>query len=274
MKLSKGVLVGCLSILLVLLCPASALAASDPGLGSAAAFGVLGGSTVTNTGPTSVGGLLGVSPGTAITGFPPGSSGVRHVNPDAVAVQAKADLDKAYANAAGAVATTNLTGKNLGGQTLAPGVYKFNTSAQLTGALTLSGVGVYIFQTGSTLTTESGSTVALANGAQACAVFWQVGSSATVGTGTAMVGTIMAMASITMTTGASLQGRALARNGAVTLDSNRISQPGCAAPAPPPAPVAPVKPASPLTGAWPWLLALVAAIVLGVVLWRRRNTKR
>jgi len=118
-----------------------------------------------------------------------------------------------------------LSGQNLGGKNLAPDTYRFSSSAQLTGPLTLSGFGIYVFQIGSTLTTASGSSVLLTNGAQACGVYWQVTSSATFGTATSFQGTVMALASITMTTGATLIGRALARTSAVTLDTNTITRP-------------------------------------------------
>jgi hypothetical protein len=171
-------------------------------------------------------GDLGLHPGSSVTGFPPGTvNGAPHIT-DAVALQAKSDLDIAYGDAASAPSTLNLTGLNLGGQNLGPGVYTFSSSAQLTGTLTLSGSGVFIFQIGSTLTTASNSVVRLTGGAQACAVYWQIGSSATLGTGTQFQGTLMALTSITMVTGATiLPGRALARNGSVTFDTNQITVP-------------------------------------------------
>ena len=192
---------------------------------------VLGGSTVTNTGPSVINGDLGVSPGSAVTGFPPGIvNGTIHAA-DAVAAQAQADLTTAYNNAAGQACNSNLTGQDLGGLTLTAGVYCFDSSAGLTGALTLNAQGVagarFIFQVGSKLTTASSSSVSMINGARPCNVFWQIGSSATLGTATSFVGNIMALTSITMTTGATLQGRALARNGAVTLDSNVITKATC-----------------------------------------------
>ncbi|HEY8673958.1 MAG TPA: ice-binding family protein [Candidatus Dormibacteraeota bacterium] len=208
--------------------PATVFAATQPRLGTALNFTVLAGSAITNTGPTVITGNLGLDPGTAssVTGFPPGSvTGVKHTA-DAVALQAKNDLVTAYTDAAKAPTTSNLTGKNLGGKNLTPGVYTFSSSAQLTGSLTLSGNGVFIFRIGSTLTTASNSVVLLRNGAQACAVYWQVGSSATLGSATQFQGNLMALTSITMVTGANiLKGRALARNGALTLDSNRITPP-------------------------------------------------
>jgi hypothetical protein len=208
--------------------PATVFAATQPRLGTALNFTVLAGSAITNTGPTVITGNLGLDPGTAssVTGFPPGSvTGVKHTA-DAVALQAKNDLKTAYTDAATAPTTSNLTGKNLGGKNLTPGVYTFSSSAQLTGSLTLSGNGVFIFRIGSTLTTASNSVVLLRNGAQACAVYWQVGSSATLGSATQFQGNLMALTSITMVTGANiLKGRALARNGALTLDDNHITPP-------------------------------------------------
>jgi hypothetical protein len=215
---------------------ASRLRATAPTLGTAASFAVLGGSTVTNTGATTVNGNLGVSPGSAVTGFPPGivNGGTIHAA-DAVAAQAQSDANTAYNSLAGQPCDFSLTGQDLGGKTLVSGVYCFSSSAQLTGSLTLNGQGnpnaVFIFQIGSTLTTASASSVLLINGAQSCNVFWQVGSSATLGTGTAFAGSIIALTSNTLTTGARVNGRALARNGAVTLDTNQVSSPVCGTPA-------------------------------------------
>lgn len=192
-------------------------------------FAVLGGSTVTNTAtPTIVNGNLGVSPGSAVTGFPPGTvvGGSIHAA-DAAAGGAQTELTALYNDLANAPCNTVLTGQDLGGMTLTPGVYCFATSAQLTGTLTLDAQGnsnaVFIFQMGSTLTTASASAVLLINSASSCGVFWQVGSSATLGTGTALAGSIVALTSITLNTGASVTGRALARNGAVTLDNNQVT---------------------------------------------------
>ncbi|PZR66937.1 MAG: sortase [Solirubrobacterales bacterium] len=201
------------------------------GLGTANSFAVLGGSTITNTGPTVINGDLGVSPGGAITGFPPGIvNGTVHAA-DAVAAQAQSDLTVAYNDAAGRGPAVLLPG-DLGGLILTPGVYNSPSSLLLTGDVTLDAQGdpnaVFIFQVGSTLTTASNSRVLLANGAQACNVFWQIGGSATFGTGTAFIGNILSLQSITFNTRASLQGRALARNGAVTLDTNPIKRGDCA----------------------------------------------
>ncbi len=218
-------LIASTAVLVVAAWPATALAATEPRLGTALSFAVLGGSTVTNTGPTVVTGELGLSPGTSVTGFPPGFSGTQHIK-DAVALQAQNDLGTAYTDAANSPTTSDLTGQDLGNKNLTPGVYSFSSSAQLTGPLTLSGNGVFIFQIGSTLTTASNSVVNLVNGAQACAVYWQVGSSATLGSSTQFQGNLMALTSITMVTGSNiLTGRALALTGAVTLDTNQIIPP-------------------------------------------------
>jgi hypothetical protein len=211
---------------LVAVAPIDAFAATSPNLGTALNFTVLAGSTVTNTGPSVITGNLGLDPGSSVTGFPPGTvTGVKHIS-DAVALNARNDLTTAYINAANAPVTTDMTGLNLGGKNLTPGVYKFDSSAQLTGTLALSGNGVYIFQIGSTLTTASNSVVQTINGAQACSVYWQVGTSATLGSATHFQGTLMALTSITMVTGANIiSGRAMARNGALTLDANHIVPP-------------------------------------------------
>ncbi len=205
-------------------------------LGTAGSYSVLGGSTVTNTGPSTLNADLGVSPGSAVTGFPPGIAlGAMHVA-DAPALQAQNDLVTAYNSAAGQAPDDNVAG-DLGGLSLAPGVYNASSSIGLTGTLSLDAEGdpdaVFIFQIGSTLITAPDSTVALLNGAQSCNVFWQVGSSATLGSGTAFVGTIMALTSISADTGATVEGRALARNGAVTLDTNAFSGGACASTPPP-----------------------------------------
>jgi type VI secretion system secreted protein VgrG len=209
-------------------------AQTAPGLGAAASYAVLGGQTVTNTGPTTINGDLGVSPGTSVTNFPPGivTGGSIH-SADANALQAQGAVTTAY-NALGAQpCTADLTGQDLGGMTLTEGVYCFSSSAQLTEQLTLHAQGsasaVFVFKTVSTLTTASNSSVQITNGGVDCNVFWQVGSSATIGTGTVFVGNILALTSISLTTGASVSGRALARNGAVTLDTNHVGFEACAA---------------------------------------------
>jgi len=168
-----------------------------PLLGTAATFAVLGGETVTNTGPSSLGGDLGVSPGLAITGFPPGSvTGATHQG-DAVALQAQSDVTAAYTDLAGRKCDNNLTGADLGGRTLTQGVYCFSSSAQLTGRLILDAENdpnaLFIFQIGSTLTTGSNASVVIVRGGGECRVFWQVGSSATLGTDTVFTGNILAL---------------------------------------------------------------------------------
>jgi hypothetical protein len=201
-------------------------------LGTAGNFKVLAGSTVTNTGPTTIaGGNLGLSPGSSVTGFPPGTlvaPAVMHVT-DPTAAQAQLDLTTAYNFAAAIVlpAPAVLPG-DLSGLTLTAGTYKTSSSTGITaGTVTLKGsaTDVFVFQIGSTLTTGTGTQVVLSGGVVASNVFWQVGSSATLGTGSSFAGTIMALTSITLDPSASLQGRALARNGAVTLDANVITDP-------------------------------------------------
>lgn len=201
-----------------------------PSLGSASSFAVLGASTVTCTNTSTVTGDVGVSPGTAITGFAPSCTvtGAIHAG-DAVASQAHADLATAYGALKAVSCQHNLTGQDLGGQTLAPGVYCFNTTVGLTGALTLNGGGdshaSWIFQIGTALATGSSSSVVMAGSGKAGNVFWQVGSSATIAMGTAFQGNILASASVSLVSGSNLVGRALAMNAAVTSDHNAVSLP-------------------------------------------------
>ena len=237
---------------------ANAAATTVP-LGTATSFVVLAGAGITSTGPTTLNGDIGTYPTTTMTVT--GSLTINGVNHggDAVTQQAKTDLVAAYINAAGQGPTVPIVA-NLGGQTLLPGVYNSASSIGLTGNLILDGGGnpnaVFVFQAGSTLTTASGSLVSMIGGAQSCNVFWQVGSSATLGTGSSFQGTIIALTDITLTTGVTIVGRALARNGAVTMDTNTITRSTCAAPAPipptmPPFTVAPSATPTPTATATP-----------------------
>jgi Ice-binding-like len=219
---------GLLSSMLV--AAGASAAPATVGLGTAASFSVLGGSTVTNTGPTTMFGDLGLAPGSSVTGAPH-VLGQTHVN-DAVAIGAKNALTTAYNDAAGRP-TQGSAGTDLTGQTFTAGVRTASSSLLLSsGSVILDAQGdpnaVFIFQIGSTLTTGSNTTVQLINGAQACNVFWQVGSSATLGTGTRFVGTVMAAESITANTAATIHGRLLAQTAAVTMDTNTITQSNCA----------------------------------------------
>ena len=213
--------------------PAALAAEATVDLGTAAPFSVLAGAGVTNTGPTVLAGDLGTCPTPAITGFPPGLvNGQQHAN-DEVACQAQSDLTIAYDSAAGRASTTTYPGPtDLGGATLLTGVYTSPVSLAITGTLTLDAKQVpdaaFIFQAGSTLITATDSRVSLINGAQACNVFWQVGSSSTLGVDSTFAGTVMALASITGNHKATVDGRLLARNGAVTLDSNTVTAAPCA----------------------------------------------
>ncbi|HUZ81551.1 MAG TPA: ice-binding family protein [Gaiellaceae bacterium] len=202
-------------------------------LGAGDSFAVLAGSGITNTGPTTIKGDIGTYPTTTIVGASSMTITGTNQGGDATTQQAQTDLTGAYNNAAGQGPTSPIAG-DLGGQTLTPGVYHSSSSIGLTGALTLNAGGdpsaVFVFQAGSTLTTASGSRINLVNGAQSCNVFWQVGSSATLGTGSTFRGSILAMTSITVTTGTAVDGRVLARSGAVTLDTATITKPTCAAP--------------------------------------------
>ena len=211
-----------------------AAAQSPVNLGTASPFVVLGGSTVTNTGPSVLNGDLGVAPGTALVGFglPAVVNGATHAN-DGVAMNAKSDLTTAYNVAAGqpVLPANDLTGTDLGNRTLNAGAYRYTSSAQLTGALTLDAEGdpnaQFVFEIASTLTTASASSVVLINGASPCNVYWQVGSSATLGSTTAFKGNLMALTSISLNNGATVIGRLLARNGQISLINNVLDRSNC-----------------------------------------------
>lgn len=225
--MSASIILGILSVSAM---PAAFAAEPKIGLGTTESYSVLAGQTVTNTGTSVLASDLGVSPGTAITGFPPGIVlGTVHAA-DAPASQAQSDLVVAYDDAAGRAPTASVAG-DLVGQTLPGGVYKSTGPLAVSGTLTLDAQNdpntVFVFQVASTLTTASASNISLVNGAQACNVYWQVGSSATLGTASTFKGSILALTSITATTDATVEGRALARNGAVTLDNNVFTAPGC-----------------------------------------------
>jgi hypothetical protein len=195
-------------------------------LGAAGTYAVLSGTTVTNTGGTVVNGDLGVWPGTAVTGFGPGVIAGAEDAGDVVSHNAQASLGIAYNGAAARTSASIIAlAGDISGQTLVPGLYKSTSTISLTGTVTLNGSGVYIFQIASGLTVGSGGTVVLSGGATADNVFWQVGSSATLGTTANFKGTILALTSISLATGARLDGRALAQHGAVTLDTNDVNIP-------------------------------------------------
>lgn len=210
-----------------LITPASAQVVVS--LGSAANFGVLAATTVTNNGATVVNGDLGVSPGNVYTGFAPGVvNGTVHLG-DPTASQAQADALTAFNVLAGEAFTADMSGQDLGNRTLTTGVYSFSSSVGLTGILTLDALGDanarFDFQTGTTLSTAIGSQIILINGAQAKNVYWQIGSSATFGTNSDVVGNVLAATSITASSGTMVDGRLLALNGAVTMDTNTITAP-------------------------------------------------
>ncbi|HXH37268.1 MAG TPA: IPTL-CTERM sorting domain-containing protein [Thermoanaerobaculia bacterium] len=208
--------------------PAHGQPAAPPSLGAAASFAVLGGSAVTSSGSTTVTGNLGVSPGDTITGFPPGTVKVGATfRNDSTARQAQSDAAAAYNELAGRTCGTDFSGQDLGGRTLGPGVYCFSSAAQLTGTLILDAANdpkaVWIFKTGSTLTTTPDSSVLVTNGGYESNVFWQVSGAAVISARTAFVGNVLSGTGITLNSGASVSGRLLAQTGAVALDNNNVS---------------------------------------------------
>jgi hypothetical protein len=204
-------------------------------LGSAASFAILAGTGITTTGPTTVNGDIGSFPNPTMTGFVSISltGSIHHA--DAVAQAAQLSLSSAYTDAATRTPLVSFGPvANLSGMTLLPGVYNGSSSLEFSGTLTLDAAGnpdaFWIFQAGSTLVTAPDSSIRLINGADPCSIFWQVGSSATLGTNSYFAGTIMALASITLNTGTTIDGRALALNGAVTMDNAFIVAPVCSTP--------------------------------------------
>ncbi len=260
---------------------------ADPtavGLGAAQSFAVVAHTTVTNTGPSIISGDLGLTSGTSVTGFPAGvmATGNIHIN-DGPAIAARAALNTAYTDAANTTLPAPIAVGDLAGQVLVGGLYKGDAITN-SGTLTLSGdaSSVWIFQASSTLITSAGSQIVLEPGVNPCNVFWQVTSSATLGTSSSMVGTVMALTSISAKTGATVNGRLLAYNGAVTLDTNTITVPAACAgtiqpggtktsssPSPSPSPVVtPERPKLAETGvnAAPYIFGAVTLIGGGVVL--------
>jgi hypothetical protein len=213
--------------------PAAFAAQPTVGLGTATSYAILAGSAITNTGPSVISGDIGISPntGSSITGFPPGiqNNGTRH-DGDGAANQAKGDLRIAYIDARSRNPVIDVTAPLGAGQSLTAGIYNAPSSMQLNGELTLTGGpdDVFVFQAGSTLKTASSASVVLAGQVSACNVFWQVGSSATLGTDTDFAGTIMANQSISVNDSVNVRGRLLARAGAVTLINDTITRPNCA----------------------------------------------
>jgi hypothetical protein len=198
-----------------------------PSLGATSTYAILAGSAISCTTGATVGGDVGLSPGSgsSITGFPPWTQTDAQHAADAAAAAAQLDLTTAYNGLKGLACGTTITA-DLGGTTLAPGVYCSGSGINVTGVVTLSGTGTYVFQAGSALTVATSGSVVLANGAQAKNVYWQVGSSATLGNGSVMKGNVVALTSVSLGTTANLVGRALARNGAVSLaGTNTISLP-------------------------------------------------
>jgi hypothetical protein len=261
-----------LAALFSLATPSSALAETFLGP-TLRTFAVLGGTTSTCTGASTITGDVGVSPGPSIVGFPSPCTdvGTVRVPPDPLPATAQGELTAAYTTLAGLPCAATV-GPDLTGLTLTQGVYCVGAAvSNLTGTLTLNGQGnpnaVWVFQMSSTLITSSGSTVLLTNSANACSVEWQVSSSATLGSGTTFVGNILALTAITMNSGATLTGRALARNAAVTLNTNNIQFATCGAPVGPPPFPPPGVPTMPEIGEWALLVLLLGS---GVYLLTRR----
>jgi len=238
-RLKRGI-TALLAVALTLVAAPAVVQAAPVNLGTVSPFVVLAGSTVTNEGPSVLNGDLGVSPGAALVGFglPAVVNGATHAN-DAVAAQAQFDLGVAYDVAAGqpVAPADDLSGTDLGNRTLTAGAYRYNAAALLTGPLTLDAQGdpnaQFVFLIGSALTTESASSVNLINGASPCNVFWKVGTSADLGTTTKFVGNLMALESISVKNAATVEGRLLARNGAVTLINDVLTAPLCPLVTPP-----------------------------------------
>lgn len=228
-------LIPAISVSAALFLPFQLAGAATVDLGSAASFAILAGTGITTTGTTTITGDIGSFPTPAMTGFVVISlSGSIH-HADAVAQNAQISLSSAYTDAATRTPIVSFGPvANLSGMTLLPGVYNGSSSLEFSGTLTLDAAGdpdaFWIFQAGSTLGTASDSSIRLINGADPCSIFWQVGSSATLGTNSYFAGTIMALASITLNTGTTIDGRALALNGAVTMDSAFIVAPACSTP--------------------------------------------
>ncbi|MEU7111692.1 ice-binding family protein, partial [Streptomyces sp. NPDC046182] len=225
-----GVLTLLVAVAVVAVTPKQANAATAVPLGTAESFAVLAGSTVTNVGDSVVTGDVGVSPGTAVTGFPPGTVTDGTIYAGAAAAGAKADLGTAYDNAFGQPTEFDLSPAPVT-PTLVPGTYAVESGLLVNGTWTLDAQNnpdaVWVFKVPAGLTTASGSSIVLQNGAQACNVFWVTDESATLGSGSTFVGTLMALTSITVNSGATIEGRVLARNGAVTLNNNVITRPLC-----------------------------------------------
>lgn len=286
-----GLALGALTIAAISGTADAGIVATVP-LATAGSYSVLAGTTVTNTGPSVLGESLGVHPGTAVEGFPPGivsAPGTIDAG-GPTSLTAQNDLAIAYDNAAGRTVEFTQTNPDLVGQTLIPGVYAATAKAplSLSGQLVLDGQNnssaVFIFQTDSTLITGSGSSILLINGASECNVFWQVGSSATLGSGSVFVGNILALTSVTVESGVTVRGRALARNGAVTLINDTFVAPSCVPSSTPASTTSPLVPTSlhgdivqiPATGGTTGATGLVAFAVLavgvGAVLIARRRT--